>query len=151
MILREATRDDSRWILHHRIEMFTDMDLDQESIYETARLTEEYLENDWTDTYRYFLVEDDGEIIAGCGMSPFKIPPHPTIKSGIYAYLSNMYVERQHRNKGVGRALLRFVFDICKRDDIGLLVLHASDEGLPFYESEGFISSNRLMHRKMLD
>ena len=151
MKFREATRADSRWILHHRIEMFTDMGLDHEYIYETARLTEEYLEKDWTQDYRYFLIEDEGEVIAGCGISPFMIPPQVSQKTGVYAYLSNMFVERQHRGKGVGRTLLRHVLDVCRRDGIGFLFLHASDDGLPLYESQGFVSSKRLMHLRTYD
>lgn len=151
MKFREATRADSRWILHHRIEMFTDMGLDNDYISETTRLTEEYLEEDWTVDYRYFLIEDKGEIIAGCGISPFKIPPQASQKSGVYAYLSNMYVEREYQRRGVGRALIKHVIDVCRSDGIGLLFLHASDEGLPLYESEGFVSSKRLMHRRTFD
>ena len=148
---REATRADSRWILHHRIEMFTDMGLDHDYIYDTARLTEDYLEGDWSRNYRYFLIEDEGEVIGGCGISPFRVPPQVSQKTGIYAYLSNMFIERSYRRKGVGRALLRYVFDICRRNGIGLLFLHASDEGLPFYVSEGFLSLKGLMHRRISD
>ncbi|MFW9788126.1 MAG: GNAT family N-acetyltransferase [Candidatus Thorarchaeota archaeon] len=148
MKFREATHADSRWILHHRIGMFTDMGLDRDYIYETARLTEQYLEDDWTNGYRYFLVEEEGEVIAGCGISPFRVPPQVSQKTGFYAYLSNMFVEQEHRRKGVGKALLRYVINVCRNDGIGLLFLHASDEGLPLYESEGFVSLKQLMHRR---
>jgi GNAT superfamily N-acetyltransferase len=131
--------------------MFRDMGLDHDYIYETARLTEQYLEEGWTKDYRYFLVEENDEVIGGCGMSPFRIPPQVSQKSGVYAYLSNMYVEREHRRKGVGKALLRHVFEICKSEGIGLLFLHASDDGIPLYESEGFVSSKRLMHARTFD
>jgi GNAT superfamily N-acetyltransferase len=151
MKIREATRADGKWILHHRIGMFTDMGLDQDYVQESAKLTEKYLKDDWTKGYRYFLVEENSEIIGGCGISPFRIPPQISQKSGVYAYLSNMFVEHEHRRKGVGKTLLRHVIDVCKSEEIGLLFLHASDDGLHFYESEGFESSIQLMHRRVFD
>ena len=131
--------------------MFTDMGETPEYVQESARLTELYLEDDWTKDYRYFLVEENDEVIGGCGISPFRIPPQVSQKSGEYAYLSNMFVEHEHRRKGVGKALLKHVFDICRKEGIGLLFLHASDYGLPLYESDGFTSSKRLMHRRTID
>ena len=151
MKFREATRDDSNWILHHRIEMLTDMGLDTDYIDETAELTEKYLEEDWMRGYRYFLVEENNEVIGGCGISPFKIPPQVSQRSGVYAYLSNMYVEQEYRRRGVGTALIRHVIDFCRAEGIGLLFLHASDEGHPLYEAEGFVSSKRLMHLRITE
>ena len=145
MKIREATRADSEWILHHRIGMFTDMGESSEYVQESARLTELYLETDWTQDDRYLLVEENGETIGGCEISPFRIPPQVSQKSGIYAYLSNMFVEHRHRRKGVGKTLLTHVIKVCKTEGIGLLFLHASDDGFPLYETEGFKSSKRLM------
>jgi GNAT superfamily N-acetyltransferase len=145
MNIREATRDEGKWILHHRIGMFTDMGEPENYIQGSAEMTKEYLEEDWTQSYRYFLVEEEGEVIGGCGISPFKIPPQVSQPSGVYAYLSNMFVEQEHRGRGIGRKMLRHVIDVCKEEGIGLLFLHASDQGKPLYESEGFKAKKHLM------
>jgi GNAT superfamily N-acetyltransferase len=129
--------------------MFTDMGESPDYVQESARLTKEYLKEDWTKGYRYFLVEEDSEVIGGCGISPFRIPPQVSQKSGVYAYLSNMFLEHEHRRKGIGKALLKHVIEVCKSEGIGLLFLHASDDGLPLYELDGFTSSKRLMHRRI--
>ncbi|MFW9869565.1 MAG: GNAT family N-acetyltransferase [Candidatus Thorarchaeota archaeon] len=151
MKIREATRDDSEWILHHRIGMFTDMGESKDYIEESARLTEQYLKDDWTQYFRYFLVEKNNEVIAGCCISPFRVLPQVSQKRGVYAYLANMFVERDHRGKGVGRVLLKHVIEVCKKEEIGLIFLHASDQGFPLYESEGFSSSKRLMSIRTLN
>ena len=147
MKIRRASEDDSKWILHHRVEMLKDMGESEESLSETARLTEQYLKSDWTKGYLYFLVEDNFEVIGGCGISPFRIPPKITQPTGNYAYLSNMFIEPEYRRKGIGKLLLNYVIDFCKGQKIGLLILHASEKGLPLYKSIGFVSSEQLLHR----
>jgi GNAT superfamily N-acetyltransferase len=146
MRIREATRADGKWILHHRLGMFRAMGESEEFAKETAELTQEYLNGDWTSDYRYFLVEQDGEVIGGCGLSIFRIPPMAYQKAGLYAYLSNMYIERELQGKGYGRALVKHVVEVCKRENIGIIILHASAQSLHLYESEGFRSPNSLMH-----
>jgi GNAT superfamily N-acetyltransferase len=146
MKIRRASKDDSKWILHHRVEMFRDMGESEKSLNETIRLTEEYLDQEWSKDYVYFLVEEDSMIVGGCGISTFKIPPQLSQPSGVYAYLSNMFIEPEYRGKGVGKSLVNYVIDFCKQKQIGLLFLHASDKGLPLYKSMGFVSSERLMH-----
>ena len=151
MKIRQASKDDSKWILHHRIEMFKDMGDSEESLTETMRLTKLYLEDDWTKDYLYFLVEDNSKVIGGCGISSFRVPPKSSQPRGIFAYLSNMFVEPEYRRQGVGKMLIDFVVDFCREKQIGLLFLHASDKGLPLYKSNGFVSSEQLMHRLTMD
>jgi GNAT superfamily N-acetyltransferase len=146
MIIREARKEDAKWILQHRIGMFVSMGESEDFITETKHLTEQYLKEDWMADYRYFLVEENETIIGGCGLSTFRIPPMVHQKTGIYAYLSNMYVEPEYRGKGIGRSLLRKVIETCKNDGIGLILLHASNFGHYLYESMGFESPKGLMH-----
>jgi GNAT superfamily N-acetyltransferase len=145
MMIREATKDDAEWVLHHRLGMFRAMGESKEFIEETSVLTEEYLEGDWTSDYRYFLVEDNDEIIGGCGLSTFRLPPMAHQKTGVYTYLSNMFIEPKYQGKGIGRALLQHVIEICKSENIGLIILHASVQGSYLFKSEGF-TSEHLMH-----
>ncbi|MGY5880470.1 MAG: GNAT family N-acetyltransferase [Candidatus Thorarchaeota archaeon] len=151
MKIRKASEVDSKWILHHRIEMFRDMGETEESLRETVKLTEQYLEDGWTKDYLYFIVEDGSKVIGGCGISTFRIPPQLSQPTGTYAYLSNMYIEPEYRRKGLGKMLIDYVVDFCRVEQIGLLFLHASDKGLPLYQSLGFVSSERLMYRRTLD
>lgn len=151
MKIREATKDDGKWLLHHRIGMFTDMGEPDDYIQGTIELTNKYLEGDWTKDYRYFLVEANGDVIGGLGISSFRVPPQVSQPKGVYAYLSNMFVEREHRGKGVGRKLLKHVIDVCKQERIGLLFLHASEHGKPLYESEGFKAKTHLMALRTSD
>ncbi len=151
MKIIEATRTDWEWILHHRIGMFTDMEMSEDFLQQTAEVTREYLNEDWTNHYRYFLVENNDQIIGGCGISTFRVPPQASQKSGVFAYLSNMFVEREHRRKGVGKLLLNHVIDFCRNEGIGLHLLHASNQGQSFYGSAGFTSPDHLMSLNTFD
>jgi ribosomal protein S18 acetylase RimI-like enzyme len=147
MKIRKASKNDSKWILHHRIEMLKDMGESEEYLSETTKLTKQFLENDWTQDYLYFLIEEKSKVVGGCGISTFRIPPKLSQPTGIYAYLSNMFIEPEYRRKGLGKMLIDYVIDFCRAERIGLLVLHASDKGLPLYRSLGFVSSEQLLHR----
>ena len=151
MKIREATRDDSKWILRHRIEMFRDMGELKDSLDATTKLTEEYLETDWTKDYLYFLVEDNDRVVGGCGISLFRIPPQLSQPTGVYAYLSNMFIEPEFRRKGFGKKLVEHVIKHCQKARIGLLLLHASDMGLSLYRDLGFLRSPKLLHMRTED
>jgi GNAT superfamily N-acetyltransferase len=146
MMIREATSTDAKWILRHRLGMFKAMGEPEEFIEETSALTKEYLEGDWASEYRYFLVENNDEIIGGSGLSTFRLPPMAHQKTGIYTYLSNMYIEPEHQGKGIGRALLKHVIEVCKMEKIGLIILHSSAHGSHIFQSEGFKNPKHLMH-----
>ncbi|MFX1367677.1 MAG: GNAT family N-acetyltransferase [Promethearchaeota archaeon] len=146
MRIREAEATDSEWVLHHRIGMFRDMGESEEFLSETEKLTRRFLEGDWAHDYRYFLVEEGQAVIGGCGLSTFMVPPGAHQRTGLFGYLSNMYIEPEFRRKGIGRALMKHVVEFCLENGIGLLLLHASDEGRYLYESEGFSTPKSLMH-----
>ncbi|NHJ12897.1 MAG: GNAT family N-acetyltransferase [Candidatus Thorarchaeota archaeon] len=146
MMIREATEVDAQWILHHRLGMFEAMGESDEFVEETARLTKAFLMTDWKKEYRYFLVELNGEVIGGCGLSLFRVPPMAHQKTGLCGYVSNMYINPEYRGRGYGHALLEHIISLSKDEGIGLLLLHASTKARDFYASEGFNTPNGLMH-----
>ena len=145
MIIREASRADSKWILHHRMGMFEAMGESKEFLQETEELTEDYVNGDWTKDYRYFLVEEEGNVIGGCGLSTFRIPPKALQTTGVYGYLSNMFIEPEYRRQGLGHSLLRHIIEYCRQEGIGLLLLHASKEGFLLYQTMHFENNPGLM------
>ena len=52
------------------------------------------------------------------------------------------YVQDGHRH--VARALMEAMLEWCKRERIAKVVLHASQDGRPLYESLGFIQTNEM-------
>ena len=146
MKIREATRVDAKWIIRHRIGMFEAMGEPEDFIKKTRSLTEKYIRQDWTKDYRYFLLEEEGEVLGGCGLSTFRIPPLAHQPTGVYGYVSNMFVEPNHRRNGLGKKLLEHVIEYCKTCGIGMLLLHSSKGANSLYESLGFSNPRHLMH-----
>ncbi|UCE08964.1 MAG: GNAT family N-acetyltransferase [Candidatus Thorarchaeota archaeon] len=146
MNIRDAARTDAEWILHHRLGLFRDSGASEEVIDETDALTKRYLTMNWTDDFRYFLAERDGDVIGGCGLSVFRIPPLTRQRTGLMAYIFNMYVEPKDRRNGVGRELLNHVVGVCMSERVGVAILHASEVSRRLYTSCGFTTSESLMH-----
>ncbi|MHA1959429.1 MAG: N-acetyltransferase family protein [Candidatus Thorarchaeota archaeon] len=146
MKIREATRADAEWVLHHRLGLFRESGASEDVLDETNAMTKYYLSLDWTEDFRYFLAENRRGVVGGCGLSIFRIPPFSGQRTGLMAYLFNMYVEPQERRMGVGSALLKHMIDVCRNEGIHLVVLHASEIGRSLFGSFGFRKSKSLMH-----
>ncbi len=114
------------------------MGVREEIAQEAAELYIPYLEKDWTSHFRYFLIEEKGQVIGGCGLSVRQLVPTRYSPSGKNAYVWNMYIEPKYRRKGFGHALVKHIVELCKQENIGLIELHASELGKPLYASEGF-------------
>lgn len=89
-------------------------------------------------TSRSFLAEHDGISMGVVTILLLDLAPRPEDTSGVDGYIINMYVAPAHRRNGLGRQLLA----ACRReaDQLGLrrLVLYATPDGKPLYESAGF-------------
>ena len=89
-------------------------------------------------TSRSWLAEHDGIAVGVVTMLLLDLAPRPEDTSGVEGYIINMYVAPAHRRRGLGRQLLA----ACRRgaDQLGLrrLLLYATPDGKPLYESAGF-------------
>ena len=57
----------------------------------------------------YFVADDDGHIVGGCGISPLKGDSTNT------AELQKMYIAKSHRGKGIGKQLLKSCMNYAKK------------------------------------
>jgi GNAT superfamily N-acetyltransferase len=64
--------------------------------------------------------------------------PRPTNPSLEVPYLMSMYTEREFRRKGVAGEVVMSAVKWCRAHKYQRIVLHASEEGRPLYESLGF-------------
>jgi GNAT superfamily N-acetyltransferase len=139
--IRAAAPADIPTLLRHRRMMWWDMGRRDEGTLDLMhRAASEYFATAVVDgSYRGFLAMDGkGNVIAGGGIV---ISPWPGIlgqRLPQRAMILNVYVEREHRRRGVGRALMKAMIAWCRENDFAKVGLHASDEGRGLYEQLGF-------------
>ena len=81
--------------------------------------------------YRYFLVEENGEILAYFGVQP----------QGERLFLSKFYILKEHRGKGIFSLGLNFMQELCKElklDTIYLTVNRNNKHACEVYLHKGF-------------
>ena len=81
--------------------------------------------------YRYFLVEENGEILAYFGVQP----------QGERLFLSKFYILKEHRGKGIFSMGLEFMAELCREqqlDTIYLTVNRNNTHACEVYLHKGF-------------
>jgi GNAT superfamily N-acetyltransferase len=139
--LRTATLADADVLVRHRIDMFTDMGvtLDAEALDRAFR--------GWlatmmpAGTYRAWLVDGPGASVAGGGITVLPWPPGPTDIGDRLAFVCNVYTEPAHRRRGLARLIMQAIHAWCRDAGVSSMALNASRDGVPLYESMGYVES----------
>jgi GNAT superfamily N-acetyltransferase len=136
--VRPATARDHDILVGHRVRMFQDMGLD----FDAAQLADAF--GPWlTDmsaqgVYRAWVVESEGAVVAGGGLTILPWPPGPRYPGGRVAFVYNVYTEPAHRQRGLARRIMDAMHAWCKEEGIANVALNASRDGQPLYESMGY-------------
>jgi len=144
---RPATLADGPTILRQRRLMFTDMgDLERASL--TDKVFLPWLEKNLLEgRYVGLLAVSQDQIVAGAGLLFYHwlpAPDHGTLRG----YICNVYVEPEHRRKGLAKQLVQQCLDLCQERGISTVTLHASEMGKSVYQAIGFKVGNELVWRK---
>jgi GNAT superfamily N-acetyltransferase len=149
--LRGATPDDIGIVMHHRRSMFCDMGHRDGRELAAMIATSEplFLTGLTTGSYRgWFFAAPSGTVVAGGGIILLDYHSSPTDPLAKRPFIVNMYTEPEYRRRGLARRLMGTMIDWCREEGFGGVLLHASDEGRPLYESLGFEPTNE-MHLKL--
>ncbi len=145
--IRPATVDDAPVIARHRAAMFRDMgDASGDDVARIESASILYLRQMMSERrFLGWLAERHGEVVAGGGLVVSQLLPRPgAVDGGEQALILNVYCEPEHRRRGLARALMAAMLEWCKRERIAKVVLHASQDGRPLYESLGFVQTNEM-------
>ncbi len=150
--IRPAAPQDLDVIMHHRRSMFLDMGRkDDADLDEAMRTSREFFSERLSNgRYRSWLAEAaPGQVVAGAGVIIFDYHSSPLDPSPLRPIIVNVFTERPHRRQGLARKLVEIVLEWCRSEGFRTVLLHASDEGRPLYDSLGFKPTNemRLMLR----
>jgi GNAT superfamily N-acetyltransferase len=153
--LRIATITDAAVLAAHRVAMFREMgsvkpDCEQRlreasaAYFTLAILSGEYV--GW-------VAHEPGSpaIVAGAGVQIRSMLPRPNATGhgllfGREALVLNVYTQPDWRRRGIARLMMEAVTRWAATDGIVSLVLHASDDGRPLYETLGFIPTNEMRY-----
>ena len=148
--IRTSTSADVKLILAQRRAMFEDVGFDNKRQLSTmlrayARWLKPKLRSG---EYRgWFAVTPDGEAVAGAGLWIMEWPPVPSDHSSRRGYIANVYTHPSHRRRGLARRLMKDALACCRKHGIKTVVLHASDQGMPLYETLGFERTKEMRKR----
>lgn len=147
-ILRRATVDDIAELVHHRTAMFCEMGVEGDYVSMERAFADWLRETIPSEVYRAWVTCDGaGEVVAGCGMVLHVKAPAPQSQLTRSAYVYNVYVEPEHRQRGLARQLMETIHDWCRSNDIHQVSLHASTFGRHLYESMGYEATNEMRIR----
>ena len=147
--VRLATTEDAALITGQRHRMFADGNLaGEERLRELDAAFEPWLRTQLAEgRYIGWLLEEDGDAVAGAGLYLMEFPPHFLDTKAVRAYLLNFYTEPGSRGRGYARQLLDLAIAESKQRGIVAVTLHASHFGKPIYERAGFVQTNEMMLR----
>ena len=151
IIIRKASLDDVRAILHHRRAMFYEMGKEYRvGVDAMQRSTKKYLSKTIAEgSYHGWLaVTREGRVVAGGGVAVSSWPPVPIFPHPRRATIFNMYTEPAYRRQGLARRLMLVMIDWCRKQGLSSVFLHASSGGRPLYISMGFEANNE-MHLRL--
>lgn len=142
--LRRATLADAALITQQRHTMFADNDLATDADYAAMDtnflpwVTERLADN----RYVGLFMEEDGKVLAACGIFYMDFPPHFLDPQPCRAYLLNFYTCPEDRGHGYANVLLTAAVADCRERGVEVVTLHASRFGKPIYEKFGFKHHN---------
>lgn len=145
--VRLAAADDAPVIAAQRRAMFVDMG---EPAYAElpemdARFAAWVRDRIARGVYLGWLVCDaTGEPVAGAGLDIREGAPLPGDFDTRRGYIMNVYVQPEHRRRGLARRLLLTLLEWCRANGLRGLSLHASEAGRSLYTALGFAPSSEM-------
>ena len=88
--------------------------------------------------WQIWVAELDGSVVSHAFVALVDKVPRPIYAPRRIAYLTNVYTRPEHRNRGIGAAVIRRAQEAARDADVELMIVWPSDESVGFYAREGF-------------
>ena len=93
-----------------------------------------------SDAWRCWVGRAQGRLAGAMWLQTVSRVPIPGKRVGPIGYLTNVYVAPEHRNGGLGAALLDRVTSWCRDEGYSLVIVWPTERSRPFYGRGGFES-----------
>jgi GNAT superfamily N-acetyltransferase len=89
-----------------------------------------------------WLAELAGESVGMATLFEYRRMPRPGRLDSRWGYVGHMFVREDHRNKGIGSALLNALIDAASERGYARLTVSPTDRSVPFYRRAGFLDAD---------
>ena len=146
---RPVAARDLELICEHRERMFAASGRTRESLQPMTAAFRQWLIPRLGDgSYFGWMLEDTGQVVAGLGMMVIDWPPHPSHPTDDRrAYILNVFVEPEHRRKGLARQLMALAEERARQLGLRYAILHSTRQGRPLYEALGWGPTSEMATR----
>jgi GNAT superfamily N-acetyltransferase len=76
--------------------------------------------------------------------------PRPNRDATVMGYVTNVYVEPAHRNRGVGARLLAAARDVAERERMAELFVWPSDDAVSLYRRAGYVPTTEVHELELI-
>jgi GNAT superfamily N-acetyltransferase len=133
-------------LLQHRRGMFRDMGHTAEDVLDRMQeASERFLREALQDgSYHAWIVKVDGRPAASGGLHFVTWIPGCDDPGPRRAWVHGVFTDPAFRRRGLARRLMEEIVAWCRQEGCRAVLLHATDQGRPIYESLGFKPSNEM-------
>ena len=97
-------------------------------------------------SWYYWVAKKEDLILGVIAIFVFERIPAPGRLHAYNGYITNVYVRKGYRNKGIGKDLITRVKKWAEELRINVLMLYSSYEAIAFYRREGFSTNNEFFN-----
>ena len=148
-VYRTVQPDDLELICRHRHEMFKASGRTDAMVAPMTNAFRRWLEQKLkTGDYFGWIALAANVPVAGLGMMAIDWPPHPSHPGqDRRGYILNVFVEPEHRGRGIAKALMSMAMNEGRRLGLEYMTLHATAMGRPMYEKLGWQQTSEMAIR----
>lgn len=152
MTVRSATPDDAPMLAKLRFDLRASLhelrEDEAEFVERCTRWMSERLSE--RDRWRCWVAEREGEIVGseivgGVWVQLIEKIPNPIAAPECYVYLTNFFVQPEHRGAGVGSQLLDAALSWSKSNNAELVLLWPTERSKTLYTRHGFVAADDFM------
>jgi GNAT superfamily N-acetyltransferase len=145
--VREATLADAPVLAHQRRLMFDSIAPlpDRDGDHLEAAILRYIVQAMPAGTFRSWVVEHGGTIVAGGGLQLRTLMPRPGyVRGEPEGLIVSMWTDPEHRRRGLGRLVVEAILAWGRGHGVTRFTLHASNDGQPLYQLYGFLPTNEM-------
>ena len=95
--------------------------------------------------WKCWIAEIEGAVVGAVWVQLIEKIPNPIAAPESYVYLTNFFVQPEHRGQGIGSALLSAVLSWSKSNNAELVLLWPTERSKSLYLRQGFVPADDFM------